>query len=135
MLRLSQNFCTACSFYPINRGILWPEPRPYCSVCNQGPDPAAELAMSAAHTDTTQEADLLISDLPEAPALLSTRPPWQPEDNPDSAATLLDHQMLLSDLHLNQRVPTSDGTVITRPYESLSAPLDQRMLWSDIWMN
>lgn len=43
--------------------------------------------------------------------------------------------MLLSDMHLNQRVPTSDGTDITRPYESLFAPLDQRMLWSDIWMN
>lgn len=61
-----RNFCTACSFYPINRGILWPEPRPYCSVCNQGPDPAAEPATTAAHADITQEADLLTANLPEA---------------------------------------------------------------------
>ena len=126
------NLCTACGFYPINRGILWPEPRPYCSVCNQGSPPAAQPATTA--PDTTQDADR-VSEMPAAPAPASTRPPWQPEDTSDSAARLHDHMQLLSDMHLNQRVPTSDGTVITRPYESLSSPRNQRMLWSDVWMN
>lgn len=132
-----QNFCTACNFYPINRGILWPEPRPYCLVCNQGPAPAAEPPIAAAHSDTSQDSDSLVSDSPEAPAPASTIAPVQPaaDDTSEVEARLYDQRMLFSDIHLNERVHTSDGTIITRPYESLSSPRDQRMLWSDILMN
>lgn len=57
------------------------------------------------------------------------------DDTSEVEARLYDQRMLFSDIHLNERVHTSDGTIITRPYESLSSPRDQRMLWSDILMN
>lgn len=74
-----RNFCSACALYPrnySNHSILWPEPRPYCSVCNHGPAPAEQAAASAAHSHTSEDPDSLESDMPEAlaPAVTTVQP-------------------------------------------------------------
>lgn len=112
-----RNFCSACALYPINRGNLWPEPRPYCSICNHGHVSAEDAA--AAVSDAT--------DTPED----SAHSEGSHVSTTEHSDTNEGSDMLESDMP----AVSEPADTTARPYESYSAPRDQLVIWSDVVMN
>lgn len=86
-----RNYCSACALYPVNRKSLWPEPRPYCLICNQGVAPAeeAELSVPELHAEHSQsdntDVHSYLSYTSEAPAGPDTTAPTQTSASADTA--------------------------------------------------
>ena len=115
-----RNFCSSCALYPINRGRLWPEPRPYCSVCSHGHAPAEEAA--AALSDATDTTDTTEDSMNSEGSDVSST---------EHSHTTEGSDLLESDM---PEVPEPADTT-AQPYESFSAPADQLVIARDVMMN